>query len=571
MKSFPLDINAFISKWWTSSSPLSLEVEEGINESYLGDEVFWKDAVFSQQNELLPPSKSHFGKTYNFYHDCILRHIKTNAIAFSVVTGRYPENWTYEKLHTCVNYHVDKWASHHLQPGDLIAIIGEPNIRFILALLTAFRFGLKIIYLPTNSPFLGKGQIIKFLTEIKPSFIVTEDPSFNREGVKSLTINENGSDDENHEPCSFDYPAASELQITFSLQQQEALTLTSLEAHWSYLNALRDALFTFNLNQHPYWAAPLTCPLSTEPCSTLISLLSGATKVYVSDDAIQNNPRLIEDERVNIIALSNDLQQLWTQKPGMPTRYLKYYYKSPLDTQSQAWKTFIQLNKLEKVPQFDIVMDNTLGGAILFSRPSMDPNNVFLKPTLGTSWYLSHINRSGQESLTGYGIFEIAEQTADFNFSAMKVENHLMLTSVLEPSRFGVIFPIEDIEKSISLLPFVEDCMLHPIRKVGSPFSYYFILLIFVDPLKEEFEAEKWTEEIHRQISSNLGRGYLPDKIEYFSLVPRKNILGLDKNWCANQYNSGLLFQKKKSTEYQLLSVLKKLIQEFTIANQEVR
>lgn len=555
--------DVFINNWWNSSAPLSFAIEEGVSNSYLESENFWK-SIFSLQENLLPPSQSYFGKAYNFYHDCVLRHIKRNTIAFSVVGNKYPDNWTYEKIHTCVNYHVDKWASDELKPGDVIAIVGAPNIHFILALLTSFRFGLKISYLPTNSPLLGKGQIIKFLSLINPKFIATEDPTtFLQEGVKYLAINENGSDDENYEPRSYAYPESSEVQIALSLQQQEALALTPLDAHKAYLHALREALVTLNLTEHPYWAMPLACPIQNEPCSTLMAFLAGITKIYVEDEVITKSPRIIQDERIYLLGVSSALQQLWSQEPGVPTRYLKYFYKSPLDQEGQVLKSFLHLNRLEKVPRFDVIMDNAMGGAILFSRPTLDPYNVFLKPTLGTSWFISHINGSGQESLTGFGVYEM-EQSLDGNYFATQSENHLILTGVVEPARYGVTFPIDQLEKIVAELPFVEDCMLHPIQKAGAFFSHNFILFIFVNPLKDEFDAEKWTEEIRRHINTTLGHGYFPDKIEYFSLVPRKNSLGLDRNWCANQYSSGLLLQKKDFSQYKLIGALKKLIQEFS-------
>lgn len=562
-----LKYETFTNKWWTNLSfPLTLEVEEWFKSSYISDENFWKDDVFDQQESLLPPFQSFFGKSYDFYHDCIFRHVKTNNIAFSTVTGdKYPENWTYEKIHHCVNYHVEEWAHDHLKPGDLIAIVGAPNIRFILALFTALRLGLKICYLPTNSPFLGKGQISKFLSEIKATFISTEDPSFVMDGMKPLTINEKGSDEINHAPLSFSYPAASDLQIAISLQQQQELTIAPLDAHKIYLYALRDALFTFNLIENSYWASPLACPIRTEPCSTFMSFLSGITKVYVPDEVIKKNPLIIEDARIYIMGISNDLQQLWNQGAGSPTRYLKCCYKNPVETPYQTWKSFVQSNKLEKVPQFDLLMDNALGGAILCSRPSLESFNVFLKPALGIPWYLSQLNGNGQEALTGFGIFEIKEHSSLGNYMATQMENQLMLASVVEPSRFGVTFPIEQVEESIAELSFVEDCMLHPISKAGTSLSHSFVLLVFVNPVKEITEADfgNWTMQISKKITVNMGSGYLPDKIEFFSLMPKRNLLGIDRNWCANQYNSGLLLQKKEISQYQMIGALKKLAQDF--------
>lgn len=557
----------FINKWWSGlSSPINAELEEWVAKSYSSKDQFWKEVVFSRQEQLLPPSESIYGRSYNFYHDCVLRYIHTNNIAFSrILENEYPENWTYEKVHTCVNYHVDKWTDHHPESGQLIAIIGSPNIHFCIALLTALRFGLKICYLPTTSPYLGKQQIFKFLSETKPRFIVSESPSFSIDGAQILPVNEKGVDEEEHAPHSHSYLANEGIQIALSLQQQEALTWVPLDAQTCYLYALRDALFTFNLFQHPYWAAPLSCAVRTEPCSTIMSLLCGVTRVIVSEEALRKNPRLLEDARINLLGFSNELLQLWNQGAGMPQRYLKCCYKSPLDVHFQTWKSFVQLHKLEKIPSLDVVLDNSLGGATLFSRPSLEPFNVYLRPTLGTAWHLSHYNGSGQESLTGYGIFEI-DQADKGNFTATQIENQLMLTGIVEPAREGVTFPYDQLETIVSDLAFVEGCVLHHILKAGSVFSRFFVLLVFVNPLNKDpskSEMNHWTEEINKKVTQELGTGYLPNKIEFFSLMPKRSLLGIDGNWCANQYDSGLLFQKNRFPHYRMIGGLRKLAQEY--------
>ena len=297
-----------------------------------------------------------------------------------------------------------------------------------------------------------------------------------------------------------------------------------------------------------------------------MSFLSGTTRVYVPDEVIKKNPLAVEEERINIIGISNDLQQLWNQGNGLPARYLKCFYKNPIEISYQAWKPFAQTHRIEKVPQFDLMMDNALGSAILCSRPTLDAFNVFLRPALGTSWYLSDLNGSDQEALTGYGVFEIKEQPSIGNYTATQVENQLMLTGVVYPARSGVTFPIEQVEETVAELPFVEDCMLHTIPKAGSALSHCFVLLVFVNPLNEEasdLEKNQWMVEIKSQITLSHGSGYLPDKIEYFGLIPKRNLLGIDRNWCAYQYNSGLLLQKREIPQYKILGSLRKMVQQF--------
>ena len=463
------------------------------------------------------------------------------------------------------------------QPGQVIAIVTEPDIHFVISLLAALRFGLKICFLPINSPFLGKGQIIKFLSEIKPHLIATEDRSFSIEGIPLLSVNENGVDEENHAPQSYTYSATSHLQISLSLQHQEALAFIPLRclSNISTTVPLQDALFTLNLIQHPYWASPMACPIRTEPCSTLMALLCGVTRVYVSNEAIRNDPLILQNGRVSLIGITSSLLQLWNQVSGVPTRYLKSCYKSPLDLNHHSWKAFVQLNRMEKIPTFDLLMDNSNGGVSLFSRPTLETFNVFLKPTLGTSWSLSNLNDSGEKSLNGFGIFDthlpVGERNSEKgNFTATQVENNLMLTGFLKPCREGVTFPIIELEQVVNRLPFVEISMIHPIQKQGAMFSNYFVLLVFVSPMRgiiSNEEKELWSKEISQKIVAELGSGFLPDQIEYFPLMPKFKMSEIDRAWCANQYNSGLLTRKKNIPHYQLLSILKRLAHK--MANSE--
>ena len=109
--------------------------------------------------------------------------------------------------------------------------------------------------------------------------------------------------------------------------------------------------------------------------------------------------------------------------------------------------------------------------------------------------------------------------------------------------------------------------MLHDVLKAGYVFSRYFVLLVFVNPLKEKIsnpDITQWTAEIAKKISLDLGSGYVPDKMEFFTLMPKRNAAGVDRNWCANGYNSGLLMQKRDFPHYQMIGSLKKLAQEFS-------
>lgn len=576
MKNFTAE--TFINKWWANPlSALSYDVEDWIEKSYIDPKTFLKDVVFSEQDKILPPSQSILEKTYNFYHDCILRHIRSNSTALSIFKEKnIVENWSYEKLHHCVNFHVEKWSYYSPQPDQLIAIVATPGIHFLISLLTALRFGLKICYLPTNSPFLGKSLISKILFQLKPRLIAAEDGSFSTDGIPLLTVDEQKFDEENHTPHSFAYPASSVMQITLALQRQAAQTFVSLDAHTVYSHALRDALFTLNLIHHPLWASPLACPIRTEPCNTFMSLLCGITRIYVPDETIRKDPLILEDERIHLLGISNSLQQLWTQVPGMPTRSLKCCYKDFIETTPYSWKTFEQLNRLEKISHFHLLMDNSLGGITVFSKPTLETFNFFLKPTLGNSWSLSHVDGRDEKTLTGFGLLNIhlsdkENEKKKGNLTFTQIEKNLMMTGFIEPCQEGITFPIVELEEIVNGLPFVEVCMIHPIKKADKAFNSCFVLLVFVNPMLQEVsenDKKDWLNKISLEISEKLGSGFLPDQIDYFPLLPKMQNSKIDRSWCANQYNSGLFSRKKHLSMYQVLGALKKLAQKM-VSNEK--
>jgi hypothetical protein len=471
-------------------------------------------------------------------------------------------------LHHCVNFHVRKWSSYNVQPGQFIALVISPGIEFTIALLTSLRLGLVICFLPKGSPFLGNNQIAKLLSEVKPSLIVTEKGcGFNVKEATDLWVDPKGMDEEDHPPLSYRYNASTVLQITLALYRQEPRVLVPLDAHTMYLHALRDALISLNLKEHSSWSSPLSCPIREEPCSSITTFLAGAKRVFVSDEVLKDNPPILKDEKINIIALSEALQQLWTRVPGAPTRALKVCYKNPLDGSYQAWKTFVQSNKLEKVPSFQALTDNSKGGIELFSRPQPDSFEFFLKPNLGVSWSLDEADGSGTPSKNSYGVFtshlsclENSQQKNSLTLSY--VNQSLILAGAVNSSKGGVTFPTNELEKTVNGLFFVEVCMLHSIPKAGQLANNNFILLVFVNPTMKSISTEdkkSWDLEIRKQIIDHLGSGFLPDQVEYYPLLPKMRPLGVDRNWCIQHYHEGLFTQKMQLSQYQILHHLKKL------------
>lgn len=561
------DPEKLIENWWSASSPLTLESEEWIEKSYGDQDAFWNGLFVLHQKNKRTPSQSALSSHYDFYHDCIVRHLSANDLAYTVVKKEGTENWTYKQLHRIVNFHVKKWSKHKPQIGQMIALTLSPGIEFVIALLTSLRFGLTICFLPSNSLYLGKQQIKKMLSAIKPQFLVTDKTDLAPHDLPLLEIDVKGQEEENHQPHSTPYKAAAQIQTALSLYRQEPLTFVPLDAHTTYLHALRDSLFALNLPENVSWASPLACPIRTEPCSTLMTFLAGARKVYVPDDAIRQDPDILRDEKLHIIGISNELQKLWSRSPSVPSRYLKVCYKNPMDINYLEWKSFVQLNKIDKVPGFQLVMDNSVGGISLLSRPHPDNLDFMLKPSPGCSWSLDDIGGKPVKSTCGYGLFntllscpENGKKTS--NLALAQVGKRCSLNGTIKPPRDGVTVPVHDLEEMINNLPFVESSFLHPTLIAGQASTRHYTLLVFVNPMKQDITPEEkgaWHQQITQNIIDNLGSGFLPDAIEFYPFLPRVRSQALDRSWCTHQFSDGLLLRKMEKPLYKYLNILKKL------------
>ncbi len=58
-----------------------------------------------------------------------------------------------------------------------------------------------------------------------------------------------------------------------------------------------------------------------------------------------------------------------------------------------------------------------------------------------------------------------------------------------------------------------------------------------------------------------VGAAFVPNRIEYYPLVPKMKNGSPDRNWCIDQFNRGFLSKKKNIQLYQVLSMLKKIMQ----------
>lgn len=550
-----MQLETFLNQYWSDFTvPLSPDFDEYFKQSYETPFSFWEELFVLHQKSRRTPIQSVLGQYYDFYHDCIVRHLLSNDVAYSYVEIGETKSLSYKQIHYSVNFHLKKWLGHKLKPGQTVALVMDPGPEFVIALLTVLRLGLTFIFLPPS--LLAKNWIQRTISELRPQLV-----------LDSSQIDLKGQDEENLAPLSYGYKTNSLVQLPLALSRKEPLTFVPLDAQTLYLHCLREALVTLNLNENSVWAAPLSCPLQVEPCSTLMTLLAGAKRVHVSDEQLKKEPALLNEQKIQLLSISKELNLLWSRFPAAPNRSLKVTCRSALDEFGIRWNDFYKLNGLEKAAHFKLLMDSSFGGALFHTRPSHETENRKLKPSLGTPWHLQ--DEEGLKTNSSYGTFvpQLAGQKTGKSLPNLDLLLFPLGTSMgarLELNKLckeGQTFPIQAVEKIVNSLSFVEFSGVINAKKVAETL----VLLVFVDPLESEIsEKEKdWREKIRQVIQENLSPAFLPDQIEFYPLIPQMNFfedetIEIDHAWCEEQYGDGLLENKSKKPIFQILHQLKK-------------
>ncbi|MGH2613419.1 MAG: hypothetical protein ACRDFB_10295, partial [Rhabdochlamydiaceae bacterium] len=227
MKSNPLtnfSLEKFKGNLWTAS--FSVEDEEWTDQSYHDPTFFWTSLLTLQQSLSPISSRSQFNEQYDFYHDCVTRHIESNNAFVLIDEGGFTTPWTYKKLHRLVNFQVKHWTKYALKPGQVVVITTPIGPHFWLASLTALRLGLTICYLPPDSSLLPPAQIMSLINEIRPDLVVSDlhnKPSYTHT-YPHHTIEELLEDEQSHPPHSHAYPASQVMQLSIALHRTEPYT-----------------------------------------------------------------------------------------------------------------------------------------------------------------------------------------------------------------------------------------------------------------------------------------------------------------------------------------------------------
>lgn len=566
-------LNQLFPTWW-SNTGLEPEVasylSRNMKQSYEDPSILSKQIIpFCHHITGLGHSRASEDGNCDFYRDCVVRHLGKKRIAFKVLEGHSAKEWTFEQLHSYVNYESARWKRRGLSREQTCAIVLPFGIHSVVALLTALKLGITFFFLPTDSPSLSEKSIHKIIENFSPDHVITDSRFCSL--LPSLLLEYLEEEAEGDE-ISHVYSPEEIVQYAITCYRQKPREIIPVPSGEMYFNALRDALFYLGLKPGVTWAYPLACSLKEQPYNLLMAFLVGATTIHIPSAALRADPSLLKKETVNVLGISSALESFSNKEFSISRHGLKFLYRNPFsENLLTSWQDdWIEENKLEKVPFGSLLIANSFPGILLASPPHVGKNKAdFFWPALGTSWELRHIHQEELKSSLSYGIFEkksplVSKKISPGNLILVPLEKGWKIGTTVVPHQDGETFPIEEVENGIKELDFVEECTIIHTPDFQSLLQKKCILLVFVSPsfgdiLEENFI--EWTETINRQIQTSVAPCFIPHKIEYYpsctQVRDRKNAYNL----YSFQYNMGILEKKKQLKVYHTIDLLRKSVQ----------
>lgn len=557
------DVSKLLQRW-AESRKHSDEVKDLAFNSYEEPKQFWEQlfSLFNEGSNLT--SQSTLFRSYNLYQDCIVRHLGKKLIALKTMERGEWREWSYDQIHCLVNYQVKRWRNQHEKWRGKIAIVMPFGITLLIGLLTAIRLGLYLTVLPLDSALLPKKRLRQSLDKLNVDVIYTT-PEASSEILGKEThwlIEYLEESDQYDQEEDYVFISNDHIQLAYACQGQDKHDFVPVTAQELYLNALRDGYLTFGLRQGTRWGYCPDCSLREQPYLLFTSLLSGATTVIFPEKELLQNPELVSSFPIEVLGVTPQLRNLWTENGGLPSSLLKRWYYSVYDDNPKAWPAFIEKNKLDKYPLIRLIIDNACGGVPLRSIKVEDEIWDSLWPAFGMSWDLLQYGQQKVISVHPYGIYkQKTESNIPSNLMITPVTVGWEIATTITPQVHGYTIPYLELEESVQTLDFVLFSFFLTLPKPFSRLMTQNILLVFIDPLLHEMipqQKSAWENAIKEQVRQSLGAPFVPTKIEFYPLVPKTVEGKVDRDWCRYQYASGLLNRKKSLNAYRWLSLLKK-------------
>ena len=537
---------------------------EWLEESYRDPIPFWQALKDSHDSFFPLPGKSIPFDKYDFYHDIVARNRENNAPAlrrYNPVSG-----WneiSYSELGEMAGRKAAAWTSRGVRPGQRICIVYPLCVDCVVSLLAALKIGLIFSLLPPQ----GRTFLENRLEMLDPEYLVTDDMYYSLVSSwqeRIIPEDKSAKGDTSVSRYSYSYPSGAVVALYFDPCSQSPHIPKELISDAAYLPALRDGLIALDLRPGSAFAAPGFHFLETQPALLLTSLLNGTTFLHLNPDEVEKNPELLIAAPLRAVGITRKVREILLKTPVDVGKSWHSWFKNPAECQDiDRWQRFIKTLKLDEV--FCRNLKVSSGGCPLFSAKRKGTAHLNIIPSAGVPWSLSDLSGGDSEAVGTCGFFSPAGigQEADKKDPGTSIiaksRKEWMYAGARFSGRAGRTYPLAEVIDVVQHIP-MPYSLYFSIAKAppsGDNLDYGFVLLVFTGSEKDINKAEI-SGQIRNRIEMELGREFLPDRIDFFSLYPRYDPKGaVDHSWCGEEYLTGGLYRKSRGEIYRCLARLR--------------
>jgi|GEM_PF-6018288 len=514
--------------------------------------------------------KSKYGVSVDFYHDLVFRNLAEARQAFMSYNS-ISQSWqtvSYEEVHRLSGALASQWKQSGLEQGQTLVLILSMSRQFVLSLFAALRLGAVVSVIAPN----GEDYIKNRLDEAGASFCVSDEQNAEtlREwGYEVLSTQVDSLNAIGTRVQSYSYDWDEECMRLFPCWGEESLEPIALGAGEVYTSLIIGQVLAFRLSASDIVSFPGADLQQHMPTSLMQPMLAGATFAELSEAVVCSNPEILEESGVTVVSVTPKLRDGLLQLNPVLSKCRLWLRDVTLPFQWGPWDDFAREFTHPRCFHSNYATHAAAGGIVLFSRWYKENPGLNVLPSPLHKLQLLDVNNSGEPARGENGILsfpQLASSDRKYgNWVVSRFETDFMFGGATQPVKWGKTYVSEEISKLVNNHPLVKHTCVVFSNDSNALNENLVNLIVFMDPRVQLHSISgKLRQEIQGIIMSQFGVSFLPDRIEFSTLFPRRNDdEEIDNAWIRDQFQTGFLARKEKIPVFNLVAQLSSIAENY--------
>ncbi len=468
---------------------------------------------------------------------------------------------SYDELESLTAARARAWRAQGVDASAKICVCRAFGVEYLVDLLTAFRIGACVAWVPTCGAAYERAAARAF----EPSFVSGAPEALRRLGELGALVlasepRWSGSWAAQSEARSYarTQPCLAVLSPTAADADGESPSFqpTVLTCEALRRAVARDARVIWRLRPGDLVAAPGFEGLRHQPGLLLSCLLAGGCYVHVTEEALRRDARVLE-RSFRVLGVNAASRDVWLATPeARPTAHLWFRdLEEPID--AEAWRRFVDEKAGESL-HCAVCTEPALGGVLLATPHRRGPLNGDARVALGVAFDVIPLDGAPPDAASGL-LEAKGLGTAPYLMLSQVSGERFRYLGTLRARRNGCVFPSALVAQAATALPGVVGAQVVAVPAAERTGGFRFGLVVFVRA------RTSWSDErdaatrrvVDVFLQDAFGADHRPDFVECHPLAPAFDESGTAAGpWISGQRVRGTLKKKAKLRVFRELAFL---------------